>query len=693
MHVVAAHRPCVRRSSILAGAWCPAPGKERLKSQGRAAGHRSGHVEPAAAINEGLSSPGRLLDPATRAFFEPRLGHDFSRVRVHADSRAAESARQLNARAYTVGRNLVFGAGQYAPATLTGQRLLAHELAHTVQQQGGPNPAPIPGSAAEIEADRISQAIAAGAVRAAPRVRTAPGLARQLEARNARELSDAELQREHEQVRRWLLEHSMIESDYAAASRYFNALEDEVRRRGAGSGVTPAAQPVAVAPGGGASVSPGSVNVPAGGSVAGPGSRAAPMTAAHAGGALGEREAAFALGERGFHFVIAPSGPGAHSLTGSGFDSIAYNPATDELWLIDNKASGSLGKIEGKKATALGENLGASLDAAVRAVRGIPDFPDKAKILGRLERGLGAVRDGQPIPANLNIKLKVTNAGGYASGARNLPPGVEYEDLVGPAPRSARRANVATAKKEDVASGRPKSHADTEAMREGVGGVQSREPAGMPVRARVARGVRSIGGGIVKIAAVVLWNFLMAKLEQYIEGKVTQVLVERRMKALEPTIAAQLNEQIRVMADLQLRQPGKPLFGNIALLTTIDRCSEEELCSLEIEVTAVDVSAAKIDPPRNEQSRVWVGFGGKPTTPPPSFGPQFRVAVPRDLIRTAYSVELEPLGKDQLREVLLESIAAEESAVSGSSLTPEQLRASEQRRDKLNAQLRQIGSP
>lgn len=74
------------------------------------------------------------LDTTTRAFMEPRFGYDFSGVRVHNDSQAAESARSVNALAYTVGRSVVFGAGQFAPQTTQGRRLLAHELAHVVQQ-------------------------------------------------------------------------------------------------------------------------------------------------------------------------------------------------------------------------------------------------------------------------------------------------------------------------------------------------------------------------------------------------------------------------------------------------------------------------------------------------------------------------------------------------------------------------------
>jgi hypothetical protein len=84
-----------------------------------------------------LRAPGQPLDPATRAYMEPRFGHDLSHVRVHTDARAAESASAVGARAYTVGHNIVLGAGQYAPSSASGRRLLAHELVHALQQEGG----------------------------------------------------------------------------------------------------------------------------------------------------------------------------------------------------------------------------------------------------------------------------------------------------------------------------------------------------------------------------------------------------------------------------------------------------------------------------------------------------------------------------------------------------------------------------
>jgi outer membrane protein OmpA-like peptidoglycan-associated protein len=87
-------------------------------------------------VHDVLNSAGRPLDATARQFMEPRFGHDFSNVRIHTGSQAAESARAVNALAYTVGHNVVFGSGHYAPATQAGRKLLAHELAHTVQQEG-----------------------------------------------------------------------------------------------------------------------------------------------------------------------------------------------------------------------------------------------------------------------------------------------------------------------------------------------------------------------------------------------------------------------------------------------------------------------------------------------------------------------------------------------------------------------------
>jgi hypothetical protein len=116
-------------------------------------------------VQEVLHSRGQPLDAPVRGFFEPRFGHDFSKVRVHTDGRAAESARFVDALAYTVGKHLVFGAGHYSPSTLAGGRLLAHELTHIVQQsnrdegQGELSVGP-PNDEREFEADAMAAALA-----------------------------------------------------------------------------------------------------------------------------------------------------------------------------------------------------------------------------------------------------------------------------------------------------------------------------------------------------------------------------------------------------------------------------------------------------------------------------------------------------------------------------------------------------
>jgi peptidoglycan hydrolase-like protein with peptidoglycan-binding domain len=85
-------------------------------------------------VHEVLRSPGQPLDPVTLAFMEPRFGKDFSQIRVHTGSVAGEAARSVNSLAYTMGSDVVFGDGQYRPGMEGGRKLLAHELAHTIQQ-------------------------------------------------------------------------------------------------------------------------------------------------------------------------------------------------------------------------------------------------------------------------------------------------------------------------------------------------------------------------------------------------------------------------------------------------------------------------------------------------------------------------------------------------------------------------------
>ncbi|HEV2962022.1 MAG TPA: T6SS effector amidase Tae4 family protein [Candidatus Angelobacter sp.] len=98
---------------------------------------RAGFVanEVPGVVHDVLGSVGRPLETSTRAFMEPRFGHDFSHVRVHDDASASFSAHAIGARAYTVGKDLVFARNEYAPASRAGRQLLAHELTHVVQQR------------------------------------------------------------------------------------------------------------------------------------------------------------------------------------------------------------------------------------------------------------------------------------------------------------------------------------------------------------------------------------------------------------------------------------------------------------------------------------------------------------------------------------------------------------------------------
>jgi hypothetical protein len=125
-------RKCACGGSKSTGGECEECKKKELQRKPAGA---AGPVTAPRIVHEVLASPGQRLDKQTSSFFEARFGHDFSRVRVHTDEKAAESARGVNALAYTVGHDLVFGQGRYAPTTTSGQRLLAHELSHVVQQE------------------------------------------------------------------------------------------------------------------------------------------------------------------------------------------------------------------------------------------------------------------------------------------------------------------------------------------------------------------------------------------------------------------------------------------------------------------------------------------------------------------------------------------------------------------------------
>lgn len=128
-------------------------------------GAYSNRVAPT-VVRDVLRSSGQALDLSTRGFFEARLGKSFGEVRIHADNQAAMAASAVSAQAFTVGKHIAFGAGQYMPATFAGRRLLAHELTHVVQQGSADPVYPLHFSAAsrpmEREADQAANSILAG---------------------------------------------------------------------------------------------------------------------------------------------------------------------------------------------------------------------------------------------------------------------------------------------------------------------------------------------------------------------------------------------------------------------------------------------------------------------------------------------------------------------------------------------------
>ena len=111
--------------------------EEELRQTKQGAGPAPEATPQVAAEIASMQGGGQPLPAAERAFFEPRFGHDFSQVRIHAGTEATKSTRDLNAKAYTFGHNIVFARNQFIPGTAEGKRLIAHELSHVVQQNNG----------------------------------------------------------------------------------------------------------------------------------------------------------------------------------------------------------------------------------------------------------------------------------------------------------------------------------------------------------------------------------------------------------------------------------------------------------------------------------------------------------------------------------------------------------------------------
>ena len=176
-------RKCACGAHTPGGGKCDSCREEGATLQRKGAGSREESGEAPSTVYDVLHSRGEALDSQQRTFFEGRFGHDFGRVRVHTDAAAAESASAVNASAFTVGHHVVFGRNQFQPGTSVGRELLAHELAHVVQQRGASVPSSglrigAQSSPLEASADRAASNALAG-VGASSSASSAPMISRE----------------------------------------------------------------------------------------------------------------------------------------------------------------------------------------------------------------------------------------------------------------------------------------------------------------------------------------------------------------------------------------------------------------------------------------------------------------------------------------------------------------------------------
>lgn len=180
-------RKCACGQHNVAGAGCSSCAGDKGLLQRQGTGSQTPGAVPS-IVHQVLASAGQPLDASTRAFMEPRFGHDFSGVRVHTGPRADESARAVNAAAYTFGEDIVFKSPMFRPADPVGRRLLAHELTHVVQQGngGGASDGELSIGAAdsslEAEADRVAAGIMSNNDAAVSQQATTPLLSRDQDA-------------------------------------------------------------------------------------------------------------------------------------------------------------------------------------------------------------------------------------------------------------------------------------------------------------------------------------------------------------------------------------------------------------------------------------------------------------------------------------------------------------------------------
>ncbi|MGY1640641.1 hypothetical protein ACI782_05835 [Geodermatophilus sp. SYSU D00703] len=331
------------------------------------------------------------------------------------------------------------------------------------------------------------------------------------------------------------------------------------------------------------------------------------MSPAHAGGAMGELDAAFALGQKGFEVVIGPGGPEGHKLTSHGFDIVAYNPQTGQSWIVDNKASGGTSTV--REATAIINNLKINIDTAITHVKTLPDFPHKQVVLGKLTAARTALGAGRELPDA--VSLVVTNAGGYHSGvSKKLAKlGVQFEDMTGAAIRATRRADIKKARQGGVSPGRPTTVDPTPtggtpgspAVRPPSREIDVEVPAAprggkakvdvdladlklhIPAN-RVRISAAGVRGAIRAGALTAAKAGLLAILGYFVNKYVYERDMERSLELVQAVGSQQLSERFPEGLALALRKPEETVYGNItyavSLATNIDATTGEAVAAL-----------------------------------------------------------------------------------------------------------------
>jgi len=166
-----------------------------------------------------------------------------------------------------------------------------------------------------------------------------------------------------------------------------------------------------------------------------------------------------------------------------------------------------------------------------------------------------------------------------------------------------------------------------------------------PSGGRYSRATGAIVGAVATLGVSIILNYVMSKLEKAIDRKVAEHLTDEKMTTLRPRIASLMNQRLAEFSEAELRNPSKPLFANVELLSTVHRSGDEEqvMLDLEIELVSVTISTEKVD--TRSHSRIWVRAGGTVVPAPAPDDFNILPRAPRDLVRTTVS---EPLS-DALR--------------------------------------------